>query len=521
MGRQEDSHEFLRYLIEGVQRAMSRDDTVPRVDQGALFAVFGGYLQSQVKCQVCGYESNTLDPALDLSLELKSKHIHTLQAALAHFCAPELLDGDNRYKCPRCNKKVRAQKQLTIRQPPHVLTLQLKRFGFGFGFGGNKITKTIAYPEQLTLDPYLSQPPTAAHTYALYGVLVHTGSSTHSGHYYSFVRAPNQLWYRCDDHHVSQVSHATALQQNAYLLFYVKNETEKREPKVTPVKQIADKSPLKSPEIKHGTHQMTRHENGTTVNGHTPETPVKVTPAKRPEANVSLSNVNTKNESATSVTPVNRAPVSIRGSGEWRVRDLSALSTLLAGTTSSSETAAATPVTPVTERSESTTPVNGTSAVKASPMRVSDSKSPSNRPNPPHNVTRVKASVAQTPQSVVAQLHTQTQGKSAPDRCHTPALTRVAASAWDVPEGATALAEQQALVGRTSGAKRKRDEYDVDYDRGKVKKSKRAHIDPFQERARNPFQAAQNHALASHRPLAAVLATHKKPRQKRKPFKRD
>ena len=48
-----------------------------------------------------------------------------------------------------------------------------------------------------------------------------------------------------------------------------------------------------------------------------------------------------------------------------------------------------------------------------------------------------------------------------------------------MPEGATALAEQQALVQRVSGTKRKRDEYDVEYDKGKVKRSKRAHIDPF------------------------------------------
>ncbi len=73
-----------------------------------------------------------------------------------------------------------------------------------------------------------------------------------------------------------------------------------------------------------------------------------------------------------------------------------------------------------------------------------------------------------------------------------------------MPDGARVLAEQQALVSRVSGTKRKRDEYDVEYDRGKVKKSKRQHIDPFHGTAANPFQAVQNHAIASKRPLAGT-----------------
>lgn len=66
------------------------------------------------------------------------------------------------------------------------------------------------------------------------------------------------------------------------------------------------------------------------------------------------------------------------------------------------------------------------------------------------------------------------------------------------------LAEQRALVERVSGNKRKRDEYDVEYDRGKVKKSKREHLDPFKDKVSNPFQAVQNHAIASQRPLAGT-----------------
>jgi len=35
--------------------------------------------------------------------------------------------------------------------------------------------------------------------YSLYGVLVHSGFSTHSGHYYCYVRTSNNMWYTLDD----------------------------------------------------------------------------------------------------------------------------------------------------------------------------------------------------------------------------------------------------------------------------------------------------------------------------------
>jgi ubiquitin C-terminal hydrolase len=38
--------------------------------------------------------------------------------------------------------------------------------------------------------------------YILYGVLVHAGWSTHSGHYYCFVRTSTGMWHSLDDNQV-------------------------------------------------------------------------------------------------------------------------------------------------------------------------------------------------------------------------------------------------------------------------------------------------------------------------------
>lgn len=42
--------------------------------------------------------------------------------------------------------------------------------------------------------------------YTLYGVLVHAGRNTHSGHYYCFVRTSSGMWYALDDDEVGNTS---------------------------------------------------------------------------------------------------------------------------------------------------------------------------------------------------------------------------------------------------------------------------------------------------------------------------
>jgi ubiquitin carboxyl-terminal hydrolase 36/42 len=99
---------------------------------------------------------------------------------------------------------VRAHKQFTIARASAVLTIQFKRFDGGFG---GKIDKKVDFPNTLDLGPFLS-PETrpggdSQAVYHLYSVLVHAGRSTHSGHYYSFIKAPAGMWHVMDDSRVS------------------------------------------------------------------------------------------------------------------------------------------------------------------------------------------------------------------------------------------------------------------------------------------------------------------------------
>ncbi|KAH0716689.1 hypothetical protein KY285_012720 [Solanum tuberosum] len=61
--------------------------------------------------------------------------------------------------------------------------------------------------------------------YDLYAVIVHSGPSSSSGHYYSFIRcAPNE-WYKFNDEKVDYVQEDLVLAEHAYIMLYAKRGT--------------------------------------------------------------------------------------------------------------------------------------------------------------------------------------------------------------------------------------------------------------------------------------------------------
>nr|XP_003227691.2 PREDICTED: ubiquitin carboxyl-terminal hydrolase 42 [Anolis carolinensis] len=224
-GNQEDAHEFLRYTVDAMQKAcLNGSNKLDRHTQATTFIhqIFGGYLRSRVKCMNCKGVSDTFDPYLDITLEIKSAQ--SINKALEQFVKPEQLDGENAYKCSKCKKMVPASKRFTVHRASNVLTLSLKRFA---NFSGGKITKEVKYPEYLDIRPYMSQPNGEPIIYALYAVLVHTGFSCHAGHYYCYIKASNGQWYQMNDSTVSNSDIRTVLNQQAYVLFYIRSHDMK------------------------------------------------------------------------------------------------------------------------------------------------------------------------------------------------------------------------------------------------------------------------------------------------------
>jgi ubiquitin carboxyl-terminal hydrolase 36/42 len=141
---------------------------------------------------------------------------------MVHFLREEVLDGENSYKCDMCERKVRATKKYSLQTAPNTLVVHLKRFDFTYS---GKLSHFVTYPETLGLKTLVADSDQSAATlksvtYKLYGVLVHLGYTSHSGHYYSYVRGPNDVWHKADDTQISTVRVQDALDQNAYILFY-------------------------------------------------------------------------------------------------------------------------------------------------------------------------------------------------------------------------------------------------------------------------------------------------------------
>uniref|UniRef100_A0AAX7UIV5 USP domain-containing protein n=1 Tax=Astatotilapia calliptera TaxID=8154 RepID=A0AAX7UIV5_ASTCA len=170
-----------------------------------IHQVFGGYLRSRalisvsVKCLNCKAVSDTFDPFLDITLEIKTSP--NVSKALKQFVKPEQLDGENMPNHDEC--------LFTIHRSANVLTLSLKRFD-------------VKYLEHLDLRPFMSQSHGEPQLYRLYAVLVHSGLSCHAGHYFCYIKASNLQWFQMNDSSVSVSDIRTVLNQQAYVLFYIK-----------------------------------------------------------------------------------------------------------------------------------------------------------------------------------------------------------------------------------------------------------------------------------------------------------
>ena len=81
----------------------------------------------------------------------------TLRQALDKHHSSEMLDGNNKYRCPLNNKLVPARRWLFIQEPPNVLVVHLKRFEFAVF--GKKVARHIEFQPTLNLSKYLH--PTA------------------------------------------------------------------------------------------------------------------------------------------------------------------------------------------------------------------------------------------------------------------------------------------------------------------------------------------------------------------------
>ncbi|CAL4884773.1 unnamed protein product [Urochloa decumbens] len=223
-GQQEDAHEFLRCLLDNLHKCtvdpMSKGKGSSFDEESIVKEIFGGQLKSQLSCCECGHSSETFEPFLDLSLEIDQAD-HLVDALESFTKVEQIGDSEDKLTCERCNAQVCKNKQLTLHRAPDVIAFHLKRFTT-LANSVEKIDKHVAYPPEIDLKPFHSNPDSAGELkYDLYGVVEHSGLPNY-GHYVCSIRSSPTTWYLMNDSHVDSITDASALNQEAYILFYVR-----------------------------------------------------------------------------------------------------------------------------------------------------------------------------------------------------------------------------------------------------------------------------------------------------------
>ncbi|XP_036602267.1 ubiquitin carboxyl-terminal hydrolase 35 [Trichosurus vulpecula] len=173
---------------------------------------------------------------------------------LNYFLSPETLTAENRYHCEHCASLQDAEKVVELSEGPRYLILTLLRFSFDLRtMRRKKILDNVSIPLFLRLPMAGGCPQQdrgqACAAYDLCSVVVHSGISSESGHYYCYAREgatatvnpPGSVglssaekppglesqWYLFNDTRVSfssfeSVSNVTSFfpKDTAYVLFY-------------------------------------------------------------------------------------------------------------------------------------------------------------------------------------------------------------------------------------------------------------------------------------------------------------
>lgn len=178
-----------------------------------------------------------------ISIDCQVRNKSNIHEGISAMCEEELMDGENKVGCDRCNKKTNTVLRTAVSKLSDVLVLSLKRFDLDYNtFETVKINSRYEFEETLNMKQYTleakelleaAQPqerksetgsamdlgesdagneedldPLAAlpdedYEYRLAGVLVHAGVAQ-GGHYYSFVKdRTSGKWYRFDDEDVT------------------------------------------------------------------------------------------------------------------------------------------------------------------------------------------------------------------------------------------------------------------------------------------------------------------------------
>jgi ubiquitin C-terminal hydrolase len=214
---QEDSHEFIVYLLDVIEEELKKEKLAfQKFDKNELISIlFDTIGETSIQSLTSDHHHTKTEKIRYLSLPVVAA---TLEECFEQYQQDELLTGENKWLADESSKLfVDAKKTFSISHAPKYLIFQLKRYTFVAdrirgrrGIGSKNSQRVVVPPTMFVND----------REYSLRGFVLQSGS-LNGGHYTSGINKSGQ-WFYCNDSSISKMDekHALDMASQSYLMFY-------------------------------------------------------------------------------------------------------------------------------------------------------------------------------------------------------------------------------------------------------------------------------------------------------------